>query len=241
MRIREIVMAMAVAVALAPATAQAQGVQGRWSVSFAGGGDFQAGGTVHQGGTGTVLGLPTSVEEKSFGDIYDAGYRFAFGVGYGVSSNVEVIGNVNFGKSSAKDAVKVGNVAGLDLFGNFKEYKDVGVEGGVRVHFAPGAPVKPYVNLVGGFRRVDAIAPTFSVPAAGVVLSDVPFYDKSTVGTFGGDFGLGFPLGANATIRRRGRPPVVRQAEAGRGPRRHGPREPERRGRADSRSPCSAR
>jgi hypothetical protein len=200
MRISRLVVAMALALAAAPVTAHAQGVQGRWSVTFAGGGDFQAGGTVHQGGSGTVLGLPTSVGERSFGDIYDAGYRVSFGIGYGVAERLEIVGNVNIGRSSSKDRVNVGDVAGLDLFGDFKEYKDLGVEGGLRLHFAPDASVTPYVNLVGGVRRVEAIAPTFSVPAANVVLSDVPFYDESTVPTFGGDFGLGVALGPHAVL-----------------------------------------
>jgi hypothetical protein len=194
------VVTVALALVSPPAAAHAQCVQGRWSVTFAGGGDFQAGGTVHEGGSGAVLGLPTSVEGKSFGDVYDAGYRVALGVGYGVAERVEIIGNVNFGTSSSKGAVTVGDVGGLELLGDFKEYKDLGVEGGVRVHFAPGAAIDPYVNLVGGVRRVDAISPTFSLPAAGVVLSDVGFYDKSTVGTVGGDFGLGVALGANAVL-----------------------------------------
>jgi hypothetical protein len=200
MRITKLIAALALALAAAPVTAHADGVQGKWSMTFAGGGDFQAGGTVHQGGSGTVLSLPTRVEEKSFGDIYDAGYRVSFGIGYGVAERLEIIGNVNLGKSSAKGAVNVGDVAGLDLLGDFKEYKDLGVEGGLRLHLAPDAMVKPYLNLVGGVRRVDAIAPTFSVPAANVVLRDVGFYDDSTVPTFGGDFGLGVGLGANAVI-----------------------------------------
>lgn len=35
---------------------------------------------------------------------------------------------------------------------------------------------------------------TFSVPAAGVVLADTPFYDDSTVPTFGGGFGVQFAV-----------------------------------------------
>lgn len=200
MSIRKVLRVVAVAAALAPAATQAQGVQGQWSVSVAGGGDFQVGGTMHEGGSGAVLGLPASVEEKSFKDIYDAGYRFSFGLGYGIGRNVEVIGNVNIGRSKSKSDVKVGDVAGLDLLGDFKEYKDVGVEGGVRFHFAPEASVKPYINLVCGLRRVDAIAPTFSLPDVDVVLSDVPFYAKSTVAAFGGDFGIGFAVGGNTTL-----------------------------------------
>lgn len=36
---------------------------------------------------------------------------------------------------------------------------------------------------------------TFSVPAAGVVLSDVPFYDSSMVGVFGADLGFSYDPG----------------------------------------------
>ena len=35
---------------------------------------------------------------------------------------------------------------------------------------------------------------TLTVPAAGVVLADTPFYDESTVPSFGGDFGVQFTV-----------------------------------------------
>ena len=59
----------------------------------------------------------------------------------------------------------------------------------------------------GGFRRVDAIPGTFSVPAAGVTLRDTPFFDDSTVPVFGGDLGVLFAasrrvsLGVEAGVR----------------------------------------
>lgn len=67
--------------------------------------------------------------------------------------------------------------------------------------------VNPYWGLAAGFRRIDAMPATFSVPAAGVVLEDTPFYDEATVATFGGDLGVQFTvaprvrLGVEAGLR----------------------------------------
>lgn len=41
---------------------------------------------------------------------------------------------------------------------------------------------------------------TFSVPAANVVLSDVPFYDSSTVGVFGGDLGFSYDVSESVAL-----------------------------------------
>lgn len=192
-----------------PVAAQDEGVRGRTSVTVKGGLETTASGDFHEGGTGTVLGLPTSVDAKGYNDIYKTGYRFGVGLGYGVTDAVEVIGSVTFGRAEA-ELLQVGTVAGLPLNGLFADYKDLTVEGGLRWHFAPGSALAPYMNLVGGVRRVEAIPSTFSVPAAGVVLADTPFYDDSTVGLFGGDFGLSvrltetLSLGAEAGLRWQG-------------------------------------
>lgn len=181
------------------AFAQGAGVQGRWSVTFAGGAAVPASGALHEGGSGTVLGLPTSVDEKAFNDVYDKGIGWSAGVGYGVARNVEVFGGVNWYRASGEE-LSVGTVAGLDLRAQFADYTSLGFDGGVRVHFAPGARVNPYVAAVAGFRRVDAIPATFRVPAAGVTLADTPFYDESTVPVFGGDVGLLFAVSSNVFI-----------------------------------------
>ena len=58
-----------------------------------------------------------------------------------------------------------------------------------------------------GLRFVSELPATFSVPAAGVVLNDVPFYDSSTVGVFGADLGFSYDvspsvgLGVEAGLR----------------------------------------
>jgi hypothetical protein len=186
---------LAAAVLLAPASALAQdeGIRGRWNVTFTGGAALPAGGEFHEGGSGTVLGLPTSVNAKNTGDVFDPGLGWRAGVGYGVSSHVEVFGDFAWKRADASE-LSVGNVASLDLRAAFDDYTSYGMDAGMRYHFTPGAAVAPYVSALAGFRRVDAITGTFSVPAAGVTLRDTPFFDDSTVPVFGGDVGVLFAV-----------------------------------------------
>ncbi len=201
---RRVVLALLSMVALlTPVVARAQdeGVKGKVSLSIRGGLETTVNGDLHDSGSGTVLGLPTSVDAKSWNDVYGSFgmVRFGGGIGYGVSENVEVIGNVNYARGSA-DRLQVGTVAGLALNAEFADYEDLSFEGGLRLHVAAASAVDPYINIVGGIRRVSAIPSTFTVPAAGVTLPDTPFYDDSTVGLFGGDFGIAFNLGRNVSL-----------------------------------------
>jgi hypothetical protein len=182
-------MAAALVVFPGVTAAQDDGIKGRWSVTFAGKAAVLAGGDVHEGGNGTVLGLPTSVDAKSYDDVYDTAFGWRAGAGYGVTRNLELFGDVSWERTEASD-LSVGNVAGLDLRAEFGEYTSFGMEAGVRMHVAPGAAFNPYASVLGGFRRVSAIPGTFRVPAAGVTLPDTPFYDDSTVPVFGGNVGV---------------------------------------------------
>jgi hypothetical protein len=190
----------------AAAWAQDEGVQGRWSVAFTGGAALPAGGEFHEGGRGTVLGLPTSVDEKETGDVFDPGGGWRAGVGYGVARNIELFADFAWMRAKASE-LSVGTVASLDLRAAFGDYTSYGMDGGMRYHFVPGARVAPYVSALAGFRRVKAISGTFSVPAAGVTLPDTPFFDDSIVPVFGGDAGVLFAvsprvgLGVEAGVR----------------------------------------
>lgn len=200
---RHVIGMFAVVALLTPAAALAQdeGVAGKVSITLKGGLESTVNGDLHDGGTGTVLGLPTSVNARSWNDVYGSFgmVRFGGGIGYGVSENVEIIGNVSYARGSA-DRLQVGTVAGLTLNADFADYEDLSFEGGLRLHVAAARAFDPYINIVGGIRRVSAIPSTFSVPAAGVTLADTPFYDDSTVGLFGGDFGIAFNLGRNVSL-----------------------------------------
>jgi hypothetical protein len=96
--------------------------------------------------------------------------------------------------------LSVGNVASLDLRAAFGDYTSYGMDGGMRYHFVPGARVAPYVSALAGFRRVEAIPGTFTVPAAGVTLSDTPFFADSTVPVFGGDGGVLFAVSSRLSL-----------------------------------------
>ena len=207
-----------VAVLSLPATSHAQEgtspIEGRWSLSFRGGLDLPLGGDVPSGGVGTVLGLPTTVDAKNYGDVYGNTFRGEAQLGYGVSERVELFASGSYAKKSA-DLLRVGNVAGLDLNAQFGEYEEVGVEGGMRYFLSHQSMLKPYLALSGGVRFLDSNTPTFSVPAAEVTLRDVPFYDSSTVATAAATFGVRydvnstFSIGAETGPRYQGQPESV--------------------------------
>ena len=150
-------------------------------------------------GSGTVLGLPTSVEAKSFSDVYDPSFRGQASIGYGIGPKSELFVRGSYYKMSS-NTLQVGTVAGLVLNADFADYKEWGAEVGYRYYFTADQPFKPYFGVAGGLRFLSELPSTFSVPAAGVVLSDVPFYDKSTVGVFGGDLGFGYDLSENVAV-----------------------------------------
>jgi hypothetical protein len=139
------------------------------------------------------------VDAKKTGDVFDPGIGWRVGVGYGVSRKVELFGDFAWKRADASE-LSVGNVASLDLRAAFGDYTSYGMDGGMRYHFVPGARVAPYLSALAGFRRVEAIPGTFSVPAASVTLRDTPFFDDSTVPVFGGDVGVLFALSPRISL-----------------------------------------
>lgn len=201
-------------------TAAAQTNPGQVSVTVTGNWEPGIGGTMHEGGRGSVLGLTTLVDEKKWTDTHEGtGILGSAGVGFGVSDRVEVVGNVEFGQTKAK-TLQVGTVATLPLFGEFDDLKYWGLNGGVRMFLSSGS-ISPYVAGTVGFRRLSAIGGTFTVPAASVTVPQ-PFFDQSTVPTLGGDFGVLFgmrrvKLGFQAGVRWTGGPTGSAASFAGTG------------------------
>jgi hypothetical protein len=178
---------------------QEPSIEGRWSMTISGGAAVPGGGEFHEGGSGTVLGLPTTVAAKTSRDVFDPGVGWRAGVGYGVSRRVELFGEFGWMRSTASE-LSVGNVATLDLRAAFGDYESWGVNGGMRFHMTPGARVSPYVGALAGIWHVGAIPGTFSVPAAGVTLADTPFFDTSIVPVFGGDVGVLFSVSSSVSV-----------------------------------------
>jgi hypothetical protein len=159
-----------------------------WSVSFDLSTQVALNGDLHGGGSGTVLSLPTQVQARSYGDIYGNGFSWAAGLGYRVGEGGEIRVQGSYTNNPA-DRLQVGAVAGLPLFALFDDYKAFGMDVGYRQYFGT-AKARPYVGAGGGFVRVDKIQSEFSVPAAGVVLSNVNMYDTSVVPSVGAGGGV---------------------------------------------------
>jgi hypothetical protein len=176
----------ALVVALSAGDVRAQSTP--WSVSFDLSTQVALNGDLHGGGSGTVLSLPTQVQARSYGDIYGNGFYWAAGLGYRVGDAGEIRVQGSYTDNPA-ERLQVGTVAGLPLLALFDDYKAFGMDVGYRQYFGT-ARARPYVGAGGGFVRVDKIQSEFSVPAAGVVLSNVNMYDTSVVPSVGAGGGV---------------------------------------------------
>ena len=187
----------ALVVALSAEDARAQ--SNLWSASFDLGTQAALSGNVHGGGSGTVIGLPTQVQARSYGDIYGNGFYWAAGVGYRVGGAGEIRVQGSYTGNPA-ERLQVGTVAGLPLFALFDDYKAFGMDFGYRQYFGT-TMARPYVAATGGFVRVDTIQSEFSVPAAGVVLPNVDMYDTSVVPSFAAGGGIQINLSERFAIQ----------------------------------------
>lgn len=173
-----------------PAAAQ----EPRFSAAFNIGGDISVGGTVHGAGSGVLSGLPASVDERSYGDIYGSPFTWSLDFGFAATPRDEV--RVRLIRSSADtEEQQVGVVDGLGLFAQYDDYSTFGMDFGYRRYFAlPDSPLRPYAGASFGFLNVNEIDATFTVPLAAVLLPQVPMYQDSTVATISFGGGALFPL-----------------------------------------------
>lgn len=190
-------VAVAAVLFMAPRPVAAQA--GPWSVSFDVGGQIAVDGNVHQGGPGLVLGLPTEVGSRSYDDVFGPGFYWAAALGYRIADQNEVRVRGSYTTNPA-ERLEVGTVAGLPLLALFDDYKAFGMDFGYRRYWGT-ARVQPYVGADVGFVRLETINSEFSVPAAGVVLSNVDFLESSVVPAFGFGGGLQVHLSGRVAVQ----------------------------------------
>lgn len=87
----------------------------------------------------------------------------------------------------------------LPVFGRFGDYQAMGVEAGYRHYFGTGR-VRPYLAGRLGATRVDEVPATFTIPAAAITLSNVPFYEGGWTMAGGADLGMAWDISDNASL-----------------------------------------
>jgi opacity protein-like surface antigen len=185
-----------------------------WSLSLKAGITQYSGGDFHQGPAfdGSILlglpagSLPVDVDAKSFDDVYGNFNELRLEAAYAASENLSY--TFGLGWLSGMDRViRVGTVAGtLPLNAEFSDYQDALIYGGVRYNFRTTERWNPYVGAQLGYKRVDAITASFSVPNTPFnqpyqsALTEAKFYDASNVWSYGVVLGVEYKLTDRATV-----------------------------------------
>jgi hypothetical protein len=190
-----VALALGVSGSLQPADAQ---VSDRVSFLMKISIDPSVGGTAIGAASGTIDGVPVSIDEASWTDTHsERSPLFEVGVAVRTGDRAEILGLFNYGRAGA-DVETIGDVGGAPLAATLDHYQFWGLEGGIR--FRPASGVGPYVTVAGGFRRVSKIQARLRVDSA---VREVTAYDASIVPSFavgggmlwgGDDFAMGFEV-----------------------------------------------
>lgn len=177
-----------------------------WSLSVTGGFVASSSGDVHRGPSfdGSVLlglpanSLPVVVGAKSFDDVYGDFSEFGLEATYATEGNFAYTFGINR-LSAGAGSLRVGTVAGsLPLNGRFSEYEDLQFYGGVRYNFNPTGKWNPYIGAHLGYKRIDDISATFTVPNTPFnepyrsALTNAKFYDSTNVLSYGVVAGISY-------------------------------------------------
>jgi hypothetical protein len=170
--------------------------------------DPSVGGTAIGAASGTIDGVPASIDEASWSDTHSArSPLLEAGVAFRAGDVVEILGLFNYGRAGANAEI-IGEVGGVPLVASFDHYEFWGLEGGVR--WRPASGVGPYATFTGGFRRVNEMQARLRADSTiravtGYVASTVPSVAVGGGVLWGGD---DFALGLVVALRYAGSPDV---------------------------------
>jgi hypothetical protein len=221
---RHVLLAAFAALTTLTAPAFAQPLEpGQFAGSLSIGADFPVSGDVHAGATAPVADLgplnpslagvsaELRIQSRDFDEIYGEATTYGLEGAYGLNGDREIFATVSRVEAD-QGRVQVGGAfvpalsQTLPVFGTFGEYNATRVEAGVRQYFGAEG-FRPYIAGRVGVAVTDEIRASFEIPAANILIANVPFYDDSTVLALGADVGFAyavndrFSIGAEVGLR----------------------------------------
>jgi hypothetical protein len=182
-----------------PFTPPAIGMEGRRAGFFALGTGIGLSGTVMLDGVGTIGNQPAVFVEQSYGHHYSDPLRITFGASWGLDYNKEAFATFSYGKLNATERT-VGSVGGYPLLTQFSSARAVDLEGGLRYYLQPEATWRTYLIGVIGLRFLQETNATLRVVEIGLTVSDVNYFDGSTLFIFGGGAGVSRDVSERLTV-----------------------------------------
>jgi hypothetical protein len=176
--------ALTVTVQREAAQAQEETLLHRLTFAVQFGVDNQFSGKMIKQSTGsTVTGVPISLDETTYDEVYGRMAMFKVGASYRTTPRTEAVFNFVWSSSDADDAAtRIGTAGTVPLDVHFTGYKYWGLEGGQRWFFARKR-FTPFAGYLVGINRHQDIRGTFvNVPAnvtPGLAEQDGKFFEKS--------------------------------------------------------------
>jgi len=190
----------------APKACRSDTCLARWNIeggvgpSFAVGGDAVTGSKAHQ-----IAGK--NINNLSWNDMYDTGYRAELGGSYAVNPNRKVTATAFIEKADSSGVQDWGQIAtGQNLRGSLSDYESYGGEVGLRQYLRPRPgfilkSVRPYVEGRLGATYIDDISvENATVNGVATPGLNTRFYDSGWVGSAAGLIGVETPLTRYTTI-----------------------------------------
>jgi len=188
-RSRSVVAAFALVAALSVSPGYAQGLENTHSVSVAVGTGVALSGNVIEEAAGTINRTPTVFVEQAYANHFSDALRVRFTGGIGLDYNKEAYVTFAYDKINATERV-TGSSGGYPLYTRFSNTKAIDIEGGLRYYFLPEGPTRTYVAGAAGIRFHDPIDATIRVLELGLTLSNLEYFEQSTVFIVGADTGI---------------------------------------------------
>ena len=178
-----------------PAYAQTQPADSsRFVVDLGVGIDVSVNGNVNSGAIGRLQGQAAAILPNPYGDVYGTGLHFKFGGGYVLSPEAELRGVFTY-QSADANLVRLGDIGPSSLYGQYSDYKTLGLDLGYRRYVAVQNPrLRIYGEATIGAAFIDSINVVLSAPQANLVIDQTDFYDSTAAFTWGVNFGVLFPV-----------------------------------------------
>jgi hypothetical protein len=178
-----------------PAHAQTQpAAASRFVLDLGVGIDVSVNGNVNSGAIGRLQGQAAAILPNPYGEVYGTGLHFTFGGGYVLNADTELRGVFTY-QSADADLVRLGDVGPSSLYGQYSDYKTLGLDLGYR-RYVPlqNSKLRIYGEATIGAAFIDSINVVLSAPQANLVIDQTDFYDSTAAFTWGINFGVLFPV-----------------------------------------------